>query len=239
MNNRNKILAISFDVDDTLWNFSDSSNAALSKTINVLNNNHTESSIKLNVEELQEIRDEAEICLEGIINDLDEIRKESFKIILARNGISNDTLLSKLYETYNSTKKNLTKPYRDVIPSIKFLKSHFKIGIISNGNCYPKDLGVENLVDFSIYSQKLSGIKKPNPMIFQIASEKINCSPSQILHIGDSYENDYLGAINSGFQSILIDRKNLFPKLKYSNINLINSLFEITKTTYFIERKLQ
>jgi len=70
-------------------------------------------------------------------------------------------------------------------------------------------------VDFSIYSQKLSGIKKPNPMIFQIASEKINCSPSQILHIGDSYENDYLVAINSGLKNILIDRKNILPKLKY------------------------
>lgn len=239
MNNENKILAISFDVDDTLWNFSDSSDVALSETINVLSKNHTKTSIKLNVKELQEIRDETEIRLEGIINDLDEIRKESFKIILARNGISNDSLLSKLYETYSSTKKDLTKPYQDVIPSIKFLKSHFKIGIISNGNCYPKDLGIENLIDFSIYSQKLPGIKKPNPIIFQIASEKIHCSPKQILHIGDSYENDYLGAINSGFQSILIDRKNSFPKSKSSNINLIHSLFEITKTTYFPERKLQ
>ena len=160
-------------------------------------------------------------------------------MILTKNKISNESLLSKLYEAYTSTKKTLTKPYKDVIPSIKFLKPYFKIGIISNGNCYPKDLGIENLIDFSIYSQQLSGIKKPDPKIFQIASEKINCSPKQILHIGDSYENDYVGAKNSGLQSILIDRKNSFPKSKFSNINLINSLFEITKTQYFIERKLQ
>ena len=239
MQNENKISAISFDVDDTLWNFSDSSNTALLETINVLNKNYSETSIKLNVKELQDLRDETEIRLEGIIDDLDEIRKESFRIILAKNGISNESLLAKLYETYTSIKKTLTKPYKDVIPSIKFLKPHFKIGIISNGNCYPKDLGIENLIDFSIYSQKLSGIKKPNPTIFQIASEKINCSPKQILHIGDSYENDYIGARNSGLQSILIDRKNSFPKSKYSTTNLINSLFEITKTPYFIERKLQ
>ena len=239
MKNENKISAISFDVDDTLWNFSDSSNTALLETINLLNKNYSETSIKLNVKELQDLRDATEIRLEGVIDDLDEIRKESFRIILAKNGISNESLLSKLYETYTSTKKTLTKPYKDVIPSIKFLKPHFKIAIISNGNCYPKDLGIENLIDFSIYSQKLSGIKKPDPMIFKIASEKINCSPKQILHIGDSYENDYIGARNSGLQSILIDRKNSFPKSKYSTTNLINSLLEITKTPHFIESKLQ
>ena len=190
MQTANKISAISFDVDDTLWNFSDSSDTALLETIDVLNKNHRGTSIKLNVKELQDLRDETESRLEGIIDDLDEIRKESFRMILTKNKISNESLLSKLYEAYTSTKKTLTKPYKDVIPSIKFLKPYFKIGIISNGNCYPKDLGIENLIDFSIYSQQLSGIKKPDPKIFQIASEKINCSPKQILHIGDSYEND-------------------------------------------------
>ena len=46
MQTANKISAISFDVDDTLWNFSDSSDTALLETIDVLNKNHRGTSIK-------------------------------------------------------------------------------------------------------------------------------------------------------------------------------------------------
>ena len=95
MQTANKISAISFDVDDTLWNFSDSSDTALLETIDVLNKNHRGTSIKLNVKELQDLRDETESRLEGIIDDLDEIRKESFRIILTKKEISNENLILK------------------------------------------------------------------------------------------------------------------------------------------------
>ena len=84
MINPNKIVAISFDVDDTLWNFSDSSNQALLETIHVFKKHYAKKHIKVSVEQLQKLRDETEIRLEGIVDDLDDIRRESFRIILSK-----------------------------------------------------------------------------------------------------------------------------------------------------------
>jgi len=70
------------------------------------------------------------------------------------------------------------------------------------------------------------GYEKPDPGIFQLALNIMNISPADVIHVGDDYEADYIGASSIGLYSILIDRND-----KYLNLDIrgIKKLTELTK----------
>ena len=47
---------------------------------------------------------------------------------------------------------------------------------------------------------------KPDPEIFAEAVRRTGCSADEIIHIGDSYSSDVLGARGAGIDAVLIDR---------------------------------
>jgi len=50
------------------------------------------------------------------------------------------------------------------------------------------------------------GFAKPSPVIFDHAAKMLRLQPEQILHVGDSANEDLAGAESAGFQALLIDR---------------------------------
>ena len=51
-----------------------------------------------------------------------------------------------------------------------------------------------------------AGSRKPDPAIFELALERCGCRPGQVLHVGDSAEEDAAGAEAAGIRCLLIDR---------------------------------
>jgi putative hydrolase of the HAD superfamily len=58
------------------------------------------------------------------------------------------------------------------------------------------------------YSQE-TGAEKPDPRVFPLALDRAGCSPKEVLHVGDSWEADVLGARASGIPAIWVDRGEL------------------------------
>ncbi len=79
------------------------------------------------------------------------------------------------------------------------------LGVLSNGNTYPADLRLNGLFKFTVVSQDHGGIE-PDPRIFEIALEKAGCSPEEFVHVGDSLENDIVGAKKAGVKSVWLNR---------------------------------
>jgi putative hydrolase of the HAD superfamily len=100
--------------------------------------------------------------------------------------------------------------YEDVIPALRFWQIQgIELGVISNfdSRIYPvlNQLGLEYFFR-SITISSSTGAAKPNPVIFQIALQKHNCSPERAWHIGDSKKEDYQGAKAVGIEAFLIKR---------------------------------
>lgn len=55
--------------------------------------------------------------------------------------------------------------------------------------------------DYPIFSNEV-GVAKPNQLIFQHLVEKAGVLPREILHVGDDYEADVIGATVAGFQTL-------------------------------------
>ena len=87
-----------------------------------------------------------------------------------------------------------------------FWPPHFKLGLLSNGNTYPKYCGLDERFDFVIFAQDVQ-VEKPHPRIFEITAERAGCELTEMLHVGDSLKNDVAGARNVGAPSVWLNRE--------------------------------
>lgn len=55
------------------------------------------------------------------------------------------------------------------------------------------------------YSQE-AGAEKPDPRIFRLALERAHRSPGEVVHVGDSWEADLVGATQVGLRAIWVNR---------------------------------
>ena len=99
----------------------------------------------------------------------------------------------------------------DVLPTIEALRERdIRLGIISNWDerlkiLLPR-LELEDDFETIVVSCEV-GFPKPSEVIFEYAARKLGLPPQTILHVGDSFSEDYEGAKNAGFSALLLDRK--------------------------------
>lgn len=120
-------------------------------------------------------------------------------------------------------------------------ENNVKLGIITNG---PSEhqwskitaLGVESWINReNIIVSGDYGINKPDDRIFEIMKEKLQLPNDSLYYIGDSIENDVVGANNAGWKSIWINRyKQKLPKEVdiYKIVENNNELFEIIEKIF-------
>jgi len=65
--------------------------------------------------------------------------------------------------------------------------------------------GLDGLLDGTVTSAG-TGSRKPDPGIFDAALELAGCEPGEALHVGDTPEEDVVGARAAGIRPLLIDR---------------------------------
>jgi putative hydrolase of the HAD superfamily len=156
------------------------------------------------------------------------------EITIAVNTFCNETGLTTAEELLEKYKKQSSPLFSEVLSVLNQLKGkNYKL--ITFSNCTPwegtnlAEYGLDIFFDENFKSFKI-GYSKPNHKAFQYVAKKMNVDPSSILHIGDSFKADILGAINSGWNAVYLsrdanwnDKKNLF--LKISNLKqLLNFL---------------
>ena len=120
-------------------------------------------------------------------------------------------------------------------------ENNAKLGIITNGPSEHqwskvKALGVERWIDKEniIVSGDYS-INKPDVRIFEIMQEKLQLPNDFLYYIGDSIENDIVGANNAGWKSIWINRYKQKSSKEvdiYKIAENNNELFEIIEKIF-------
>ncbi len=102
--------------------------------------------------------------------------------------------------------------FDDVAPCLEKLhQTDLKMGVVSNIDSTEElRKGLEDL-NLTYYFQAIVasgavGYAKPHPEIFRIASRELNLATSALVHVGDLYAVDVVGAQSAGVTGILIDR---------------------------------
>lgn len=50
------------------------------------------------------------------------------------------------------------------------------------------------------------GVAKPDPEIFRLACEAVDCAPDEVLMVGDDLTSDVLGALGAGLRAVWLNR---------------------------------
>lgn len=125
-----------------------------------------------------------------------------FKDFLDVFGIYSATRLQEVLDIYHNTKGRLAS-YPGVPQLFTYLKKHYKIGLVTDGNPVMqlekiKMLGWEKPgkpFDVIIYTANYGkSYLKPNPFAYQLAAEKLGISPKETLYVGDNPHDDFIGA---------------------------------------------
>lgn len=67
---------------------------------------------------------------------------------------------------------------------------------------------LRHLFDDLVISEA-AGVNKPDPVIFEIALRAAGAAPSEAVMLGDSWENDVVGALGMGIAAAWLDRRGL------------------------------
>lgn len=92
-----------------------------------------------------------------------------------------------------------------------------QLGIITNGPHQHQEkkirsLGLQKWIDkdYILISGQV-GMTKPSPSIFQLMEERLQLSASDLLYIGDSFENDVIGSKQAGWQCWWLNHRKRQP----------------------------
>ena len=202
-----EISVISFDGDMTLWDFLKVMRHSLKHTLVELQKQRpTPRTLKLTIDEMVAIRNQFAEEVKGEMWNLEEIRRRAFERTLEYVNCPDNELAAHLNAIYRKHRFEDIELYPDVIPTFDILAPHFKLGLLSNGNTYPERCGLEGYFAFVVFSQDVQ-IEKPDRRIFEITAERAGCELAQMLHVGDSLENDVAGARNAGVHSVWLNRE--------------------------------
>jgi putative hydrolase of the HAD superfamily len=121
--------------------------------------------------------------------------------------------------------------FDDVLPCLNAL-SHFRLGIISNGNTEQQQkklsqTGILERFDVVIVSEEI-GVAKPKPDIFLSACLRSGVKARQCSYVGDSLQDDALAAEAVGMRGIWLNRSNLSaPQIALPTIENLNQLVTV------------
>lgn len=199
------VRAVSFDGDDTLWDFDIVLRRALDVVLEELRRRHPgPATAALTVDEMISIRARVARHHTGDWSRLEDIRRAAFAATLEYIGSPDDTTADDLNQMYLQHRFTDTDLFPDVLPCLQHLHPDHPLGLISNGNSYPADRGLELYLSFTVFAAD-HGVAKPDPGLFVEASRLVGCYPTEIVHVGDG-ASDVYGARRAGCRTVLVHR---------------------------------
>lgn len=117
-----------------------------------------------------------------------------------------DTVIHSLAEEYIDQLSGHTHLFPYALEILDYLRPKYKLHIITNGfqEIQTKKLVNSGIVHYfdQVIDSEMAGVKKPNPIIFELALQKANVPASSALMIGDSLEADIIGAAKAGLHAL-------------------------------------
>ena len=195
-----------FDLDDTLWNFKENSKAALADIFDQYNLKHYYSTFDDYFQRYEE-HNQSLWRLYGTQQITKSfLHVERFLAPLRPFGILDTSLAGEMGTAYlnRCAEKTITMPH--AIETLEYLRSQYELSIISNGfgEVQYTKLNRSGLSTYfsHVFLSETIGYHKPKPEFFDAVLHELGALKDDCLVIGDNYEVDIEGAMNSGMDQV-------------------------------------
>ena len=201
------ITHVSFDADDTLWEFDLVMRAALERALRELYDSHLDlpAARALTLADLIAVREriDEQDGLEQV--SLRERRLMAFAATLEQLGRPDPALAELLTQRFMDDRSALVEPYPDVLPMLARLDGRYVIGIVSNGNADLEAGALRGRFAFRVHADD-HGVAKPDPRLFEVVFAQTGCRPAELVHVGDDPVFDVAGARAAGVHAVWLNR---------------------------------
>lgn len=200
-----RLAAITFDLDDTLYDNRPVIKQTEQQSVAFLQNAHPELS-HFQSADFQRLRQELREQDPEIYHDVTEWRWRAIHLALSRQGLRDaQAALGADAAMQNFA---LWRSRIDVPPAthttLQALGQRYPLVAITNGNADLAQCGLAEYFQFVLRSGP-DGRAKPYQDMYQLAAKRLNVAPEQILHVGDDLTTDVAGALRAGLQACWIN----------------------------------
>ncbi len=199
-----RILAISLDLDDTLWPVEPAIVAAEHALDDWLHQHFPAVAQAWPIAALRELRDRISAQRPDLAHDFSAQRLLTLRHALRSAGVDSEHAVRAAFEVYFDA-RNRVHCYPDAIPALAALAARVPLVSISNGNADLARIGLDRHFQASFSAREL-GVAKPAAGIFHAACDWLGLAPEHVLHVGDDPALDVAGARAAGLRSGWLNR---------------------------------
>ena len=208
------IKAVFFDLDNTLCDSDTAWHLATGETFQLLRKHEPDVSEAVITKVWRTVHQELFEQLNAGKGSMAGLRDSRFQCLFKELGLPQGTITEELNDFLSSRYLTSLRLYDDVTVLEELHEYH--VGIVTNGahdnhtdSQFSKvqRLGLSKRIQSLTISDEV-GVRKPNIKVFTIACERAGVLPKEVLFVGDSIENDIVGANRAGMTSVFINRKS-------------------------------
>jgi putative hydrolase of the HAD superfamily len=218
-----------FDIDRTLWDYKTN----VREVLQDIYNKYNLQGYSIGFENFLNVFDRYNELLwtkfrKGQIKK-EVLRDRRFYLTLKKLGIKDNDFALKCSSDYIELSPNKINLFPDVIETLEYLKTKYRLHVITNGFTEVqfkklKNSGIKHFFEKVVTSDN-AGSQKPNMKIFEYALTSVNAKKVESLMIGDDWDLDVMGAKSYGFDQVYFNPDNKVHDGKATfEINSINEL---------------
>lgn len=198
-----RILAISLDLDDTLWPVTPAIQAAERQLDAWLQHHHAEVAAAWPIAAMRALRDQVAAERPDLAHDFTAQRLLTLQRAFSACGFGDEHVEAAFAIYFDA--RNRVQCYADALPALAALGARLPLVSISNGNADLSRIGLRHHFAHCI-SARECGVAKPAAAIFHVACARLGVAPEHVLHVGDDPLLDVAGARAAGLRTAWLNR---------------------------------
>ena len=197
------IRAITFDLDDTLWDVWPVVERAEQRLHAWLEHYYPRIPALFTSLELRTVCFEIAKQHPHLAHDRSALRKEGL-LLAAKQADYAEFQVESAFQIFYAARNEVVL-FAEVLTVLERLSRCYILGALSNGNADIGLIGLDHLFAFAINAVDV-GAAKPEPAMFKAACRYLGVLPQQIVHVGDNPEHDISGAMRAGMRAVWVNR---------------------------------
>ena len=197
------IKALTLDLDDTLWPVWPAIERAEHELHGWLGRHAGATAARFDVAALRTLREAVAAEHPEWGHDFSRMRHESLVRALTLAG-DDPALAAPAFDVF-SAGRNRVELFDDVPPALAALAARWPIVAVTNGNADLHAIGLARHFTATV-SARAFGIAKPDARIFHEACRQLGAAPQEVLHVGDDWALDVVGAHRAGLRTAWVRR---------------------------------
>ena len=198
-----QIKAISFDLDDTLWDCAPAISRAEEISYQWFQQHAARISDELPASAIRQARMQLWEARPDLRCDVTALRKKALADLFLKYGYPTEWAES-AFDVFYAERSNVTL-YEGVHDVLAALRNRHKMAAITNGNADLDIIGIGHYFD-DIQRASLENAPKPHTQMFDRCLARFDLPASALLHVGDNPTTDVMGGHNAGALSVWFNK---------------------------------